>query len=388
MGSKRILYVENDTGNVAGSVRALYRLIEHLDRERYEPWLVLSRDKPNPMLPDFEKLGCRIIRVVREPLTVHASRFARGRLGAPIRACSSLVHELRRAHELSQVIREHRIDLVHANNNLYTSRPAILAAAWCQVPVVCHQRNHFTPSLGSGWHTRLVTESLCISKTVYDTVAARAKPKGARIVYDGVEIPHSRPQLGALPGNARIAVVGRLTGWKGQDVFIRAAPEVLKRFPEARFLVVGGAEQTASSLRYEEGLHVMVRDLGLKDQVEFLGHIDDVASFMTESVDIVVHTSIKPEPFGLVLAEAMAAGKPIVASDAGACPEIVEDGRSGLLFTPGDAGALALQLIRLLSHPGLSEELVAHGWTRVSKRFEASRASRQVAAVYQEILGA
>jgi glycosyltransferase involved in cell wall biosynthesis len=388
MGPKRILYVENDTGSVAGSVRALYRLIEHLDPERYEPWLVLSRDRPSPMLPAFEKLGCRIVRVSREPLTVHAGRLAQGRLGAPIRVCNSLVRELSRAQELAQVIRENRIDLVHANNNLYTSRPAILAAAWCQVPVVCHQRNHFTPSLGSGWHTRLVRESLCISKTVYDTVAERANTKGARIVYDGVEVPDVRPERRPLPADARIAVVGRLTGWKGQDVFIRAAPEVLMRFPQAHFLVVGASEHTPGSRHYEQGLHAMVRDLGLKDRVEFVGHIDDVASFMRDSVDIVVHTSVKPEPFGLVLAEAMAAGKPIVASDSGACPEIVENGRSGLLFTPGDSSSLAQQLLRLLARPDFCDELVAEGWARVSQRFEASRASRQVAAVYDEILGA
>ena len=135
------------------------------------------------------------------------------------------------------------------------------------------------------------------------------------------------------------------------------------------------------------GLTLIALNNPVTQQVEFLGHVDGVSGFMRDSVDIVVHTSIKPEPFGLVLAEAMAAGRPIVASDSGACPEIVEHGKSGLLFEPGDPSSLAKQLNRLLSSPELCQELAGHGWDRVSQRFEASRASREVAAVYEEILG-
>jgi glycosyltransferase involved in cell wall biosynthesis len=371
----RILYAENDRGAIGGSIRALYQLVKYLDREHYQPYVALAREKPSPMLSEFEDLGCEIV-LARGPRP--ASRGS-SRLG-------QLRHEITRARELARVIRLCRIDLVHANNNMHSSRYAILAAAWCRIPVVCHQRGQFTSSLGTRLASRLVRESLCVSRAIYETLEKRgARPVGARIVYDGVEVPETRPPSRPLGADARIAVLGRLTEWKGQQVLVEAAPRVLARFPAARFVIVGDPDGSEGA-RYRERIRERIARLGLGDHVKFVGHVRDVVTFLRERVDVVVHTSIQPEPFGLVVAEGMAAGKPVVASDAGGCPEIVEDGRSGLLYPPGNAEALAERLARLLSDPEWAESLAANGWDRVRERFDARRTAVEVTATYREIL--
>jgi glycosyltransferase involved in cell wall biosynthesis len=379
--------VENDRGDVAGSIRALHQLIAHLDRERYEPVVVLSQHRPSPMLPAFEKLGCEIVRLQRDQLLPGASQGARRWVEVPIYRGRSLARDLARAQEIAQVIREHRIDLVHANNNLRSSAYAIWGAALARVPIVCHQRTQFSGNFVVRAGARLVDESLCISQTIYDNVSAcGARPKHMRIVYDGVEIPEQCPPHRPIGAAPVILMAGRLIEWKGQHVLIDAAPRVLEQFPDTRFLLAGTPDGAAGT-RYQSRLREQVRRLGVGDHVEFLGHVDDLGRLMRESVDIVVHASITPEPFGLVVAEAMAAGKPIVASNSGACPEIVEDGSSGLLFTPGDPASLAAQLIRLLSHPAQTEKMVEQGWTRVRTRFAGERTTREVQDVYHEILG-
>ena len=136
---------------------------------------------------------------------------------------------------------------------------------------------------------------------------------------------------------------------------------------------------------YEGELHRLARERGLEEQVRFLGHVDDMTSLYRD-VDVVVHTSVAAEPFGLVVAEAMAAGRPVVASDLGGPTEIVEHGRTGLLFRPGDPDALAKAIVRVLSEPGFARALARDGYARVRDGFDVCRTAREVMGVYDELL--
>ena len=151
----------------------------------------------------------------------------------------------------------------------------------------------------------------------------------------------------AAGGERLVGIVGRLQPWKGQDLFLRAAALVARDLDDVRFVVVGGALLGWEG-DYPAELRRLADELGLADRVVFTGHQADVYPWY-DALDIVVHASAE-EPFGLVLVEAMALGKPLVAANEGGPREIVEHGESGLLAsrTPD---AMASAMIELLTDP-------------------------------------
>lgn len=179
-----------------------------------------------------------------------------------------------------------------------------------------------------------------------------------------------------------VGIVGRLQPWKGQEVFLRAAARIAARCQDARFLVVGGAV-LGSEGSYPGDLRRLAGELGLDGSVCFAGHQEDVYPWF-DVLDVVVHASIG-EPFGLVLVEAMALGKPLIATDAGGPTEIVEDGRSGLLVPPGDPGLLADAVERVLRDQGLADALGKAASER-ALLFTEEEMTRAFALILEDVL--
>ena len=126
-------------------------------------------------------------------------------------------------------------------------------------------------------------------------------------------------------GEVLFGVFGRLQRWKGQDVFVEAAAEVARRHPQARFAIVGGSVFGLEP-EFLEGLKRRVAELNLVDRLVFTGFRKDVAALMA-ACDVVCHTSRVPEPFGLVVIEAMMLGRPVIATRGGGPSEIIDSGR-------------------------------------------------------------
>jgi len=184
-------------------------------------------------------------------------------------------------------------------------------------------------------------------------------------------------------GKKVIGIVGRLQPWKGQEVFLQAAALLAPERPDLQFCVVGGAILGWEG-SYEADLHAYAEDNpALSGRVHFAGHQADVYTWM-DALDIVVHASLG-EPFGLVLVEAMALAKPLVATDEGGPSEIVEDGVSGLLVRPGDPEALVRALRRILDEVGLSDRLKTGARARANMFTEVTMAAG-VAAVLDEVV--
>ncbi len=174
--------------------------------------------------------------------------------------------------------------------------------------------------------------------------------------YDPASLPskaEARRNL-ALPATGPlIGIVGRLQRWKGMHVFIEAMPSVLERFPAARGVIVGGSHDTEPD--YGASLERRIRELGLEQCVRLVGLQRNVPEWM-QAMDVVVHAS-DHEPFGIVVIEAMALGKPVVAGSAAGPAEIITDGRNGLLTPYGDAGALATAIIKYLDDAAMAERM-------------------------------
>jgi glycosyltransferase involved in cell wall biosynthesis len=185
-------------------------------------------------------------------------------------------------------------------------------------------------------------------------------------------------------GRPLVGIVGRLEAWKGQDVFLRAAARVAAKHPEAEFAVVGGGTPGKEEA-YPSELRAVAQELGIADRVRFVGHLVDVFPWF-DALDVCVHAT-DGEPFGLVLVEAMALGKPLVATALGGPLEIVEEGSSGLLVPPGDDEAIADAVCTILADADLAARLAA-GARRRAFDFTDDRMASAYAEVVREVVPA
>ena len=176
-------------------------------------------------------------------------------------------------------------------------------------------------------------------------------------------------------GAPLIGMFGRIGRWKGQHVFLKA----IAAMPEVKAIIVGGALFGEDD--YENQVRALAKELGVEYRVAFVGHREDSMKLMA-ACDVVAHCSTAPEPFGLVIAEAMLVGIPVVASDAGGAREIVVDNETGLLTPPEDHEALANAIRRYLDDPAWSERVVRRARARARTKFSGAA----MASSFHEVL--
>lgn len=182
------------------------------------------------------------------------------------------------------------------------------------------------------------------------------------LVYPGVALDRFDPAILPTPAQARqklglplhgplIGIVGRLQRWKGMHVLIAAMPKVLAKYPDAHCVIVGGKHDLEAE--YEDFVKQQITDLGLSDRIIMAGLQRNVPEWV-QAMDIFVHASDK-EPFGIVIIEAMALGKPVIAGDAGGPREIITEAVNGLLTPYEDADALSQAILRYLDNPEFAQ---------------------------------
>lgn len=179
-----------------------------------------------------------------------------------------------------------------------------------------------------------------------------------------------------------IGLIARFTPWKGQEFFIKLASRWICENPRGHFLLVGQAFNEDAV--FETGLRAAVSQAGLQSRVHFVPFQKNIIPVLS-SLSVLVHASLRPEPFGRVIVEAMAAGVPVLAARAGGVPEIIVDNINGLLAKPGDLQAYCTQLHRLLNDHSLARRLRQAAWETVREHFEIGRVRQQFDAIIEEL---
>lgn len=408
-GLWRILFVDL-APSPGGSVVSLAHLLSGLDRDRFVPVVVLSIHNPGVAL--FEPLGVEVVRLpgYRQGTPEFAppvQRLRTGRVGRWVRRQGALLHAWRagglalrlagrvlpEAWRIARAVRATRADLIHLNNIVSLNRAGILAARWTGRPCLCHIRGLNPLEPVDRWLVRWVDRFIFISEAVQRSQEAAGIPLAGEVVYNAVDLRAFQPpvdperlrqEFGFPPGARVFGMVGRLEPWKGHQVFLQALASLRQRHPEACGLIVGEAE--TNSPAYPGELQALADSLGLGKVVAFAGYRPDALRLMT-GMEAVVHCSVEPEPFGRVLIEGMAAGRPVIGSAAGAVSEIIEDGVNGLLTPPGDAEALAQAMARILEEPAAARAWAEAGHQTVLARFTLERHVAAIQRIYEEILG-
>jgi glycosyltransferase involved in cell wall biosynthesis len=289
-------------------------------------------------------------------------------------------------------VRKHRIDIVHLNNGVLINDGGLLGAALARVPRIVHVRGPEYAGRTSALYARLPNLFLPVSGFVAETVFALGVPrKRVRIVHEGLDVPRFvrgadgegvRRAL-ALPAETLVVgMVGCLVPWKGHPIFLEACARV-SRVRDAVFLIAGDVPDRDSDFR--ERLESRARALGVETGTRFLGHRPDVASVM-DACDIVVHASTEPEPFGRVILEAMALGKPVVATRGGGPSEVISGQENGILVNPGNPAELGDAILRLAENPALRERMGRNGRATVENAFSISRHARTILRAYRETI--
>ena len=317
-----------------------------------------------------------------------------GGLGA-IKRDKSLVRALPAMARLATVVREiaraaRTHDVLYANSQKAFVLTAI-ASAMVRRPLVWHLHDILDPEhfggmqrkLQIGLANRFATRVVVPSTACADAfVRSGGRPEIVAIIPNGIApsagaAKPTRASLG-LPEGPLVGVFSRLAHWKGQHILLHALHET----PDVNAIIVGSA--LFGEEAYEKRLRDMVRDLELGDRVSFLGQRGDVLQLMA-GVDCVVHTSTLAEPFGLTLVEAMIAGTSVIATDAGAAREILDDGRAGQLVAPDDAKSLAVAMRTHFSAPQSFEGQRKFAARRAAENYTADRMRSDIKALVRDL---
>lgn len=366
MKRARIAYIEHHGDIVGGGQFSLLLLMRHLRRFEAVCWCGFAGS-----MSDAVRAASDIPLYITPMPPLSPRRFF---------AVGAALWNMRRAVE------QQRIDLLHANGSrsmFYAGLVGFLTG----VPVVWHVRI----ALADGYWDRFLAlwarRIVAISAAVRDRFTTGIRSK-VQIVHNGVEVDsfasadpsYWREQWGEGP---IVGMVAQLIPWKRPEDFIDAMAQLARSWPTARFVLVG--DEPAGAGHYAAQLRARATAAGLADRLFFTGFCPDIAPVFA-ALDIAVLCS-RDEPFGRVLIEAMAAGKPVVATRGGGVPEIVVEGETGFMVAVADVAALARAVEKLLADPPMAQAMGRAGQQRARAYFSVRAHVEKIESLYGEILG-
>jgi glycosyltransferase involved in cell wall biosynthesis len=345
---KRILFL-NSVGYIGGAEKSLIELVSGMPTDRFRSLVVTLGT--GPLVEEFKQRGIEALEMPLPPAVLKLSR----RQG--IKLCWILpvvpLRILPLLNRLLRLIRNRSIDAIHTNG-LKAHLLGCLITILSPRPLIWHFRDY--PKSGG---YSLIFRSLARifpsgiianSRAVKERLGNLTKIK---VVYNGIDTSLFQPgeridrrpgEFGIKQNDLLIGTIGHFAPLKGYDDLIRALPLILEKVPQARLLIAGEAIYPAY-LDYKKKLHDLIDRLGIADKIIFTGQRDDLPALLN-IFDIFVLPSWS-EGFGRVNLEAMAAGKPVVSTNVGGIPEVIIDGKTGILVPPHDPDGLAEALIRL-----------------------------------------
>src|SRR5262245_34901748 len=371
--SSRVMYVV-DHLKFGGAQTHLVQLLSRLDRRRFAP-LVCALKAHGELRAAVEQMGIPVLD---------------GRLGKSLMGLGGP----RVLARLVRLLRDHRVDVAHAylfHPNALTPIAARLAGV--RATVVSKRSLDRYPSLlprlavklGNSLAHRVMVNADAIGHFV---AAEEGCPRGKMVLIpngvrdEALEVSADglakRAELGLPPNAPVVGAVSRLAWKKGIRHLLEATPRILDAVPDARVVIAGDGP-------LREELMSQATAQGIRDRVLFLGSRSDTVELMA-AFDVFVLPSVIQRMSNALL-EAMAVGRPVVATDVGGNPEVVGDGEPGLLVPAGDPHQLAAAVVKLLGAPEMAVEMGAAGRRRVLERHRLDAMTRRIEELYETLLG-
>lgn len=399
----RVLFIVSRP-RVTPAISVHANLMRYLDRERVEVNAVYPKMATEPPYDTSGRSSFAALPQTPE-VTLRALEF--GPVGdAPksqllAQSARAAIPALRDMGGLIRFITRRRIDIIHceegARNAFYAYLLSRVTPARCIVHFHLGYGDWMSPPSRlavkradaiisvSSWTGREIRDDGVSPRRIFPVLNGIELSNWDPAGIDGVSI---RRELGLQPRDPLIVQVAQLVEWKRQRLVIEALPRVLERYPNARLLLVGAetARPPSTGETYTEMLRKQVAAAGLEEQVIFTGRRGDVREILA-AADVFTLPSVG-EPCALALVEAMAMAKPVVSVRAGGTPELVDDGKAGLLGAPDDAEQLAANLLALIDEPERARRMGEYGRRRALDYFSVQRMAEDVESVYRFVADA
>ena len=405
----RILYL-NPNGTIGGAEASLLHLLAALRAAEPQWTLSLIAGAEGPLLSRAQAMGVsagvipfpRAIQQLGDAGAGSATGTGVGRPAFLASLLSGGVQAPAYLGQLRRAVREFSPHVVHSNG--FKMHLLSAYAPLPDVPVVWHVHDYVrerpvTAPLLRFCASRCSTAVANSNSVAEDLRSAFAPSLNVEAIYNGIDTEAFAPngpsldldRAAGLPpldnGAVRVGFLATFARWKGHEVFLRALSMLGPETPFRGYVVGGPIYQTNGSQHTLTELQNLAHTLGVNDKVGFTGFIDDPAAAI-RSLDIVVHASTKPEPFGLVIVEAMACGKAVIVSNSGGASELVHDRVNALTHEPGDAEALAARIRELAGSPQLRAQLGEAARRTAEERFSRTRFAGEFARIYRRLAGA
>lgn len=370
---KKVLWLIRCLGP-GGAEKLLSMSLPYLDREAFDYQVAYFLGSKNYLVPEFERAGVPVFCLDAET-----------------------PYDLRAAFRLARLLKKRRIDILHVHSP-YWGIWGRLAGRLAGVKAVVSTEHQFPEKLnpltrlGSLLTYPLNRATIGVSEAMSRSLAGQRTVRKETLytIQNGIDLnaiaaaraesASVRKSLGIEERRPVIGNVAHIRPLKGHQYLLEAAPLIVKQCPEAMFVIVGREQVKGELKRLEE----LAERLGVRRNVIFAGFRPDALRIMA-ACDVFVLPSLS-ESFGIVLLEAMALGKPVVASRVGGIPEVFQDGVQGFLVEPRNPRHLAEKTLELLQDAGLRDRMGQQGIRRVRDKFDIRHTVEAVEGVYASVL--
>lgn len=395
-GKKKILFIEqNQDGTVGGSHHSLFHLIKALDRRKYEPVVMFYEN--NDFVKNFEYY-CKPV-FFRKPL---GKKF-----NSPNAVLKFPYLFTRKVYNFITVslipffrciafIIINNIDLIHLNNAAHAGWEWLFAAKLLRRKCVTHHRGFVDFGYLAKKRAKYFDRIVCISKVTEMNLIENGIKNNIVTIYNAIDVEDfqsrvtkdaelMRKELGIKEGSPIIGVVGNFQEWKGQMTVVRAVDILRTKYPNLMCLLIGDVSNSKKDREYFEKVKKEINKKDLGKNIIITGYREDVPNLIN-SLDIMVHSSVEPEPFGRVIIEGMCLGKPVIATNIGGPPEIIENGVTGFLVAPYDKVTLSAKIAYLLRDQINRRRIGQRAIRRVTDIFSIDKFSSEINSIYKEII--
>jgi glycosyltransferase involved in cell wall biosynthesis len=369
-------------GTVGGSHVCLYNLVGNLDREKYKCCVLFYQE--NSFVEKFRRIGVNVDLIERLPVS-DGNIFVR-----KLRNWYRLVYRQRK--ELSKIICRNRINLIVVNNSIVNCDDIISVSRKHKLPVIAYERGYLEYRSSDIRLSGRIFASVAVSNAIRENMENQKYRANTRVIYDGLPVDQMNSQEMTDPGHTKrgigipddsivIGIIGNIREWKGQEFFVRAFMSLGERFSNMYGLVIGGSG--VEDTEYVDLVKSLAENSEVGKRLLFLGFRNDAPDLLG-IMDVFIHASIKPEPFGMVILEAMYHKVPVIATNFGGPVESLENGRCGIMVPPRDVNAIIEGVVKYLEDPTFRYQIVERAYERVINTFDLRKTVGEAEDLFQE----
>jgi len=374
----------SNDGTTGGSHSCMYNLIRHSDREQFR--FTAGFFSENSYVQKYRDLGVNVEIMPNIPPRKNGLVLSR-------KAINWYNREYKLEMYLTSYIRNSQFDVIFMNNSIFESKIFINAAKKSGVPIVIWERGISKYSKDNIKWSESVDATVAMSDAILENIHKnKFKSRIIERIYDGIdpalfEGPFDPVEMKnelKIPIDSKvIGIVGNVRVWKGQKYFVEGFKYLAPKYPNLYGLIIGGWSEMDHE--YLGALRQAVKESGLAERIRFLGYRKDTPALLS-ILDVFVHASIEPEPFGMVLPEAMAAKVPVIATNFGGPLEIFDAGKCGALVPPENGRAIADECIKYFSDEAYRRDVIDKAYKRLLEKFHIDKTVNQVGQLLEMVL--